>query len=106
MALRLELYEKYPIGGEVDMDYYQNLRIEPPEVKHGYRRTMPLIETIERPIEIPGNKKELIIRFWGGEDMTILGDYDSFCIQLNDIEENMLIEQQMVIQSIENSSPD
>ena len=103
MPLRIEFYEKYPLGGKGD-EYWVDILpagAKLPESEYGYRRTMPLIETIERPIEIPNNKKECIIRFWGGDDMVILKNYDDLCLQLHDIEEQMLIESEIIRASVE-----
>ena len=93
VPFRIEVYEKYPLAGELSDEYYENLGMKPPESEYGYRRTFPLVEMIERPIEIPGNKKELILRFWSGEDMTILSDYDEFCIMLQDLELELLVDE-------------
>lgn len=90
--LRVEVYEKYPIDGDISPDYWANLKIKPPPESYSYRRTMPLIDTIERPIEIPGSEDEFIIRFWTGEDMICKGDYDEFCILLNDIESDLIFD--------------
>ena len=93
MAVRIEVYEKYPLNGDVEerAEYYANLKIAMPEEEYGYRRTMPMVEMIDRPIEIVGNKNEFLLLFWSGEQMTVLGNYDDFCIELNDIEMGMVI---------------
>ena len=68
--------------------------------KYGYRRTMVMVDFIERPIEIPGNKKETIVRFMSGEDMIILSNFDDFCIALHDIEEQIRIEDELMMYEI------
>lgn len=92
VPFRIEVYEKYPLGGELSDEYYENLGMKPPESEYGYRRTFPLVEMIERPIEIPDNKKEFMIRLWSGEDLTCLGSYDQFCITLQDIELELMVD--------------
>lgn len=89
---RIEVYEKYTLPGqytEEQWNDFMGLKGSPPSSGYGYRRTMPLIEQIERVIEIPGNRKECILRFWSGEDMTIRDNYDEFCIKLMDLEEEI-----------------
>ena len=103
---RIEVYEKYKIKSTgYDADWWaENMPkgSTPPEsaAQYGYRRTMPLIDHIERPIELPGNNKECIIRFWSGEDMTILCNYDEFCVRLHDLEEEMMIEREAIMEEI------
>lgn len=92
LPIRIEVYEKYPLMGEHGEDYYENLGMKPPPSEYGYRRTMPLLEMIERPVEIPGNKKECMLIFWSGETMTILNNYDEFCVMLNDLEMQQIID--------------
>lgn len=101
--VRLEVIEKYPLKSKPD-SYWEDLGMDAPPSEYGYRRTMPLIDQIERPIEIPHNKKECIIRFWGGDDIVILSNYDDFCLKLHDIEEQMLIEQQLIQYEIDNAA--
>lgn len=94
---RIEVYEKYEIESAEghDAEYYRNI-LPPgatiPEPEYSYRRTMVLIDTIERPIEIEGNDEEMILRMYGAEDMLIRANYDEFCLTLHDIEEQMYIE--------------
>ncbi len=100
---RFEVREKYVIGGKYNDDYLEtlaNLKLNPPDENYGYRRTMPLLEEIERPIEIPGNNKECILRFFNGEDMTVLENYDDLCIRLHDMEEEMLMQNELLIAEI------
>lgn len=88
--MRIEVYEKYCTEEPPDPDWWQNVmghKTPLPEPEYSYRRTMIEVALIERPIEIPGNKKELILRMWTGEDMTIKDNYDSFCTLLHDYEE-------------------
>lgn len=99
--MRIEVYEKYILDGSKDEDYWKNLGVEP---ECGYRRTLIFVEQIERPIEIPENKNECIIRFWGGDDIVVKCPYDDFCIQLNDVEERMIIEQSLIQYEIENAN--
>ena len=88
--MRIEVYEKYSSGCEYTEEWWEEnmpagaIR---PETKSAYRRTYIELEMIERPIEIPGNKGELILRMWTGEEMTIKENYDRFCITLHDFEE-------------------
>lgn len=94
---RIEVYEKYLVNpiDEDERDRLINLRMDLPEENWSYRRTMPLVKMIDRPIEIKGNKKELVLLFWSGEQMTIKGDYDEFCNMLHDIEEEMDVDNLM-----------
>lgn len=88
--MRIEVYEKYSVGDAYDAEWWrENMPAGsiPPEEKHSFRRTMLELELIERPIEIPGNKKEMILRMWTGEDITIKENYDDFCTMLHDMEE-------------------
>lgn len=89
---RIELYERYILNAEKDEDYWRNLGVNP---EYGYRRTMPFIDQIERPIEIVGNKKECIVQFWGGEQIVIKECYDDFCIRLNDIELQLFTDEEL-----------
>ena len=85
---RIEIYERYLAEGEYSIDWWkQNMPegTEPP-LTYGYRRTMPLLAEIDRPIEIVGNLDECIIKFWTGEEIIIKSNYDEFCIALNDAE--------------------
>ena len=106
MNRRIEVYEKYTLStnacGYSAEWWAENMPkgTKPPETQYGYRRTMPLIDTIERPIELPGNRKELLLRFFGGDDMVVLGNYDDFCVRLHDIEEQMFIEDEIRSQQI------
>ena len=53
---------------------------------YSYRRTNVLFDTIERIIEMEGNDKECIVRFYGGEEMVVLANFDELCISFNDWE--------------------
>ena len=91
--MRIEVYEKYAVRSTYDQSWWElNMPpgTTPPESTYGYRRTMVGIDYIERPIEIPGSKDEMMIRFWSGEDMIIKADYDDFCILLADLEDGLL----------------
>lgn len=87
-TLRIEIYEKYLAEGEYSADWWRENMPEgtEPPLQYCYRRTMPLLQEIDRPIEIVGNSDECIVRFWTGEEITIKANYDDFCIFLNDIE--------------------
>lgn len=105
--MRIEVREKYPIDGDIDPDYEEtlrNLKIAPPDRKWGYRRTMILVDQIERPVEIPGNKKECLIYLWSGDELTIRENYDDFCLKLHDIEEQMLVEQELLRYEIDQTA--
>lgn len=105
--MRIEVREKYPIDGDIDPDYLEtlrNLKQEPPDRKWAYRRTMILVDQIERPVEIPGNKRECQLYFWSGEAMTIRENYDDFCVKLHDLEEQMLIEQELIQYEIDQAA--
>lgn len=97
MALRIEVYEKHVVNpiDDDERERLTNLRLKLPKEEYNYRRTMPMVEMIDRPIEILGNNKEFILLFWSGEQMTVLGNYDEFCIKLNDLEMQMDIENLM-----------
>jgi len=102
MPTRIELYEKYFIEQEDEPDW-EGMGVVSPKnqpTKYGYRRTMVMVDFIERPIEIPGNKKETIVRFMSGEDMIILANFDDFCISLHDIEEQIRIEDELMMYEI------
>lgn len=94
---RIEVYEKYevePSDGH-SSEYWREILPAGstiPEPEYSYRRTMILVDTIERPIEIEGSEEEMILRMYGAEDMTIKANYDEFCLTLHDIEEQMYIE--------------
>jgi hypothetical protein len=103
MCQRIELYEKYAIEHEDGPDW-ESMGIASPKNQsqsYGYRRTMVMVDFIERPIEIPGNEKEFMVRFMSGEEMICLGSYDQFCISLHDIEEQMRIEDDLLAYEIE-----
>lgn len=99
---RIEIYERYLLDDKGE-EYWENLGIAPPDAEYSYRRTMPFVDQIERPIEIVGNKKECIIRFWGGQDVTIKESYDDFCVRLHDVEAEMMVEQEMLLYEIANA---
>ncbi len=103
---RIEVYEKYEVESPDghDAEYYRNILpsgANLPEPEYSYRRTMILVDTIERPIEIEGSEDEMILRMYGAEDMTIKANYDEFCLTLHDIEEQMYIEEEEIAQQIE-----
>lgn len=106
MPTRMEVYEKYATqnssSGYSAEWWRENMPHGTPvpdaTYEYGYRRTMVLVDTIERPIEIPKNKKELILMFWSGDTMIVKGCYDDFCIELHDIEEQCLIEEEIRMQ--------
>lgn len=99
------MYEKYPVTTNgYDADWWlENMPkgTPPPDQQYGYRRTMILVDVIERPIEVVGSNDEFMIRFWSGEDMICCGNYDEFCVTLHDMEEEMMIEQEVMRQQIE-----
>lgn len=103
MPSRIELYEKYEIQDNDEPDW-DSMGVSSPRnqsPQYGYRRTMVMVEFIERPIEIPGNQKEFVVRFMNDEDMVCLGSYDDFCITLHDIEEQMKIEDELLGYEVE-----
>lgn len=92
--MRIEIREKYELNGKGE-DYWRNILppgAEIPDSEFGCRRTYILVEEIERPIDIPDNKNEFILRLWSGQELLVEGDYDTFCILLDDAEEKMLVE--------------
>lgn len=103
---RIEVYEKYevePSDGH-SSEYWREILPAGsaiPEPEYSYRRTMILIDTIERPIEIEGSEDEMILRMYGAEDMLIRANYDEFCVLLHDLEEQMFIEEEEIAQQIE-----
>lgn len=100
MPCRIEIYEKYAKSSDYSYDWWrENMPhgTKPPATSYGYRRTMILVEQIERPIEIVNNKKECIIKFWDGSEMVIKSNYDDFCIRLNDAEQENMIEEEMIL---------
>ena len=89
--MRIEVLEKYEMYSKDEPDW-DRMGVTSPkssEPRYSYRRTYIDASYIERPIEIPGNKKEFVIMFWSGDEIVVKGDYDLFCLQLNDIEEGM-----------------
>ena len=97
MINRIEVYEKYIKSNGYSAEWWkENMPsgTTPPQNEYGYRRTMILVDQIERPIEIVGNSKECILRLWGDAEMTIKCNYDDFCILFHDIEEQIVIEQE------------
>ena len=103
MPSRIELYEKYEIQDNDEPDW-ERMGVSSPRnqsTQYGYRRTMVMVDFIERPIEIPGNQKEFVVRFMNDEDMVCLGSYDDFCITLHDIEEQIRIEDELLEHEVE-----
>lgn len=87
-SYRIELLERY-IANVDQLEYLEELGVDVEKNKeYKYRRTYILFDQIDRPIEIPGNKHECIIRLWTGEDICIKGSYDDICIKFNDIDNN------------------
>lgn len=98
--VRIEVTEKYPVQPKSNSKYDRQWWLEnvgklPPDEaesqSYDYRRTYLILDTIERPIEIPGKKGECILRLYSGEDIIIKENYDEFCIRLDDLE--MLLEE-------------
>ena len=94
---RIEVYEKYEVEPQdgKDAEYWRELLGKSSttyEPEFSYRRTMILVDTIERPIELEGSEDEMLLRMYGCEDLTIRANYDEFCLMLHDIEEQMYIE--------------
>lgn len=99
--MRIEVYEKYEFYDRDEPDWEQMGVARPKNPpQYSYRRTYLDAFQIERPIEIPGVKNEFVLRLISGEDMVIKGDYDQFCIQLDDIEEQMIIEDEILEQEV------
>ena len=108
--VRIEVTEKYPVQSKANSKYDRQWWLEnvgklPPDEaenqSYDYRRTYLILDTIERPIEIPGKKGECILRLYSGEDIIIKENYDEFCIRLDDLED--LVEQyedEMIRESI------
>lgn len=86
--LRVELLERYCKEGEYSREWWENNMPKGTSIPlaYSYRRTNVLFDTIERIIEIEGNTKECIVRFYGGEDMVVLANFDELCIAFNDWE--------------------
>lgn len=82
---RIEVYEKFLDVSDEELEAVDRMGMEPPQ-NWNYRRTYVPLYDIWRPAEIPGNKEELRLIFNTGDEMTIKGNYDTFCIQLNDKE--------------------
>jgi hypothetical protein len=105
--MRIEVFEKYPIDMDIDPEYEEtlrNLKINTSNYKYGWRRTMILVEQIQRLVEIPGNKKECQLQLFGNETLTIRFNYDEFRFKLHDIEEQMLIEQELIKYEIDQAA--
>ena len=101
--MRIEVYEKYETYDQSEPDW-DSMGVTRPrnQPQYSYRRTYLDAGLIERPIEIPGNKREFVLRLFSGEDMVVKGDYNQFCIQLDDIEEQMMIEDELLEQEVIN----
>lgn len=101
--MRIEVYEKYECYDRDEPDW-EMMGVARPKNRpqYSYRRTYLEVGIIERPIEIPGNKKEFVLRLFSGEDMTVKGCYEDFCIKLDDIEEQMMIEDEILEQEVSN----
>lgn len=101
--MRIEVYEKYETYDQSEPDW-DRMGVTRPrsQPKYSYRRTYLDAGIIDRPIEIPGNKKEFVLRLFSGDDIIVKGDYDQFCIQLDDIEERMMIEDELLEQEVIN----
>lgn len=99
--MRIEVYEKYETYDQSEPDW-DSMGVTRPrnQPQYSYRRTYLDAGLIERPIEIPGNKREFVLRLFSGEDIVVKGDYNQFCIQLDDIEEQMMIEDELLEQEI------
>ena len=99
--MRIEVYEKYETYDQSEPDW-DSMGVTRPrnQPQYSYRRTYLDAGIIERPIEIPGNKKEFVLRFMNDEDMVCLGSYDDFCIALHDIEEQIRIEDELMMYEI------
>lgn len=99
--MRLEVIERFLVNNDEDylINVYGSIE-KAPSSEYSYRRTFILVEQIERPIEIPKNKTELIIRMWSGEDIIIRDNYDDFCILLNDLEQKMFVNDEIVRQEV------
>lgn len=103
--MRIEVYEKYETYDQSEPDW-EMMGIPRPknQSQYSYRRTYLDAGIIDRPIEIPGNKREFVLRLFSGDDIIVKGDYDQFCIQLDDIEEQMMIEDELLEQEIANNA--
>jgi hypothetical protein len=84
--LRIEVKERY-ISNEDELEHLEECGIEDVEkyITYKYRRTNLRFDDIERLIEIKGNKKECILKFYGDYEIVILANYDDLCIEFNDI---------------------
>ena len=101
--MRIEVYEKYEPYDQSEPDW-DSMGVTRPrnQPQYSYRRTYLDAGLIDRPIEIPGNKREFVLRLFSGEDMVVKGDYNQFCIQLDDIEQQMMIEDELLEQEVIN----
>lgn len=89
MEQHIELYEKYVKNSIEEIEYYEEDLGIPLKLTYGYRRIYPLLETIKYPREIVDNNEEFIIVFHGDYEIICKGNYDEFCITLNDLRNNM-----------------
>lgn len=90
MEQRIEVYEKYVKNSFDEIQWREdNMPAGAFKPTYGYRRIYPLLETIKYPREIEGNDEELIIVFHGDYEMIVRGNYDEFCIKLNDLRNNL-----------------
>ena len=81
----IEVYERY-VYNNAEIEYLEDLGLPANKQKeYRYRRTNPRIVDIERLKEIPGNDRECVVRFYGGEEITVLANFDELCVAFNDI---------------------
>lgn len=90
---RIELQERFLANWEEIDDLQERKGLSKKEAmkyaEFRYRRTNPKVSEIERIIEIPGNKKECKVKFWG-YSITVKANYDELTIKLNDYENGQL----------------
>lgn len=91
MEQHIELYEKYIRDSFEEIEWWEdNMPAGAFKPTYGYRRIYPLLETIKYPREIEDIKDEFIVVFHGDYEIICKGNYDDFCITLNDMRNNQL----------------
>ncbi len=84
-VITLEVKERF-IANAAEIEQLEDLGLDiKKQIVYKYRRTNPKIDDIERIIEIPDNDKECKIRFYGGNTITVLENFDVLCIRYNDL---------------------
>jgi hypothetical protein len=83
--MRIEFTERYVSTEDREM-YEDNMGMPVPESKYKYRRIYPHLNTIDDPMEIPGDREHTDILFNDGYVLVVKGGYDKICQAIEDRE--------------------